>query len=285
MIKKIMKFFIILNFLVVTVIAQAKSPETVPVGNPGNAGDTTGYGMVAYEYRIGKYEVTNAEYCEFLNGVAATDTYELYDVRMGDEYGGIYRYGSDGSFTYSVQSGREKRPVVFVNWLSAIRYCNWLTNGQKNGDTESGCYKIKFGSEVTLPDHKTLVEGTTTSWVMASENEWYKAAYYDPTKSGGAGYWTYAMKGGSAPACNLNSNESSDVGVFASSPSPYGTFDQNGNVWEFNESMVGDKVGLRGGSFWINDNQSYLVSSCRYDVYGAKWPNYGFRIVALGLKK
>ncbi|MEY3895678.1 MAG: hypothetical protein RLZZ214_1197, partial [Verrucomicrobiota bacterium] len=41
--------------------------DYVPVGNAGNAADTTGYGAVSYAYQMGKYEVTNAQYAEFLN--------------------------------------------------------------------------------------------------------------------------------------------------------------------------------------------------------------------------
>lgn len=54
--------------------AGAVSIETVPVGNPGNAG----YAPVGYTYNIGKYEITAGQYTEFLNAVAATDTYGLY---------------------------------------------------------------------------------------------------------------------------------------------------------------------------------------------------------------
>jgi hypothetical protein len=55
--------------------------DTVPVGNPGNAGELSGAGAggfgpdricgtVAYTYSIGKYEVTAGQYTEFLNKVA-----------------------------------------------------------------------------------------------------------------------------------------------------------------------------------------------------------------------
>ena len=64
--------------------AMAVEVETVHVGNPGNAGDRNGYGAVDYEYNIGKYEVTTGQYCEFLNAVAATDTYGVYNTLMGD---------------------------------------------------------------------------------------------------------------------------------------------------------------------------------------------------------
>jgi len=44
-------------------------------------------------------------------------------------------------------------------------------------------------------------------------------------------------------------------------PSTYGTYDQSGNVWEWNEAIIGSSRGLRGGS-WISD-AVYLSSSFR----------------------
>ncbi|MDA1018073.1 MAG: hypothetical protein O3A00_26905, partial [Planctomycetota bacterium] len=105
-----------------------------------------------------------------------------------------------------------------------------------------------------------LAAGKTTQWAIASENEWYKAAYYDPAKQGGAGYWNYPAKSNFATDANLNSNQPSDVGSFASAVSAYGTFDQGGNMWEYNDNRSDGKVGLRGGSFYINDNENYMRS-------------------------
>jgi hypothetical protein len=60
----------------------------VTVGNPGNVADTRyaspGYGAVAYSYNIGKFEVTAGQYTVFLNAVAKTDTYGLYNGHMGN---------------------------------------------------------------------------------------------------------------------------------------------------------------------------------------------------------
>ena len=256
-------------------------PATVPVGNPGNHADGTGYGAVSYRYLIGKYEVTNEEYCAFLNGVASRDPHELYDGRMSGEHGGILRSGSPGSFTYRTKKAGARKPVNFVTWESCARYANWLSNGGGKGDTENGSYQIS-GSSITTPDHAQLAKGKTVKWVIASENEWYKAAYYDPKKKG---YWPYAVAGGNPPSCNINSGGIQAAGSYSSARSPYGTFDQNGNLWEYNESRASGKVGLRGGSYFINDNASYLRSSTRYDVLSAKWPNYGFRVAALGVGK
>ncbi|MAT47875.1 MAG: hypothetical protein CMO35_10675 [Verrucomicrobiaceae bacterium] len=258
-------------------------PVTVVVEDPGNTADITGFGAVPYPYRIGKYEVTNADFCAFLNAAAKRDPHSLYDSRMTGEQGGITRAGSFGDYRYSPKAGWEEKPVSYVTWETCLRYCNWLSNGRGEGSTEKGAYQIEGGS-ISLPDHAALSRGKTTKWTLASENEWYKAAYYDPDKDGSGGYWPYACKGGSAPACNLSSNTIQEVGSYAAA-SAYGTFDQNGNMWEYNEHRAGNKVGLRGGSYFINDNDSYLRSTTRYDVLSAKWPNYGFRVVALGSGK
>ena len=85
----------------------------VPVGNAGNAPDPSPasgpYGAVGYAYNIGKYEVTNAQYADFLNAKGASNSAGIYNATMGHT-GGTYRYGniiqsgSSGSYTYSVSS-------------------------------------------------------------------------------------------------------------------------------------------------------------------------------------
>ena len=70
--------------------ATAVDIDTVPVGNPGNANDPAFggfWGGVGYAYNIGTYEVTLGQYTAFLNGVAATDTYALYNRLMGTDLG------------------------------------------------------------------------------------------------------------------------------------------------------------------------------------------------------
>ena len=93
--------------------AQLPKPsiiEMVRVGNVGNvtdAGNTSEasvYGSVNYEYSIGKYEVSLVQYTRFLNAVAASDTYSLYNPSMATDLNiaGIERSGDDGSYTYAV---------------------------------------------------------------------------------------------------------------------------------------------------------------------------------------
>ncbi len=127
--------------------ADTVNIDTVLVGNLGNAADTTmmidgttGYGSVPYVYRMGKYDVTAAEYCDFLNDVATTaDTYGLYNVAMASTgsagaYGcGIVQTSGSGGYSYSVLSGWGNMPVNYVTWGDAARFCNWLQNGQPVG--------------------------------------------------------------------------------------------------------------------------------------------------------
>jgi len=87
-------------------------PQTVLVGNPGNAPDTSGYGGVPYVFRIGKFEVTNAEYSEFLNSAAKRDPYRLYDRRMSGGHGGIIRSGRSGEYSYETKGDDEANPLA-----------------------------------------------------------------------------------------------------------------------------------------------------------------------------
>jgi formylglycine-generating enzyme required for sulfatase activity len=270
--------------------AQATiSIATVPVGNPGNAADTRyatpGYGSVAYSYNIGKYDVTAGQYTVFLNAVAATDTYGLYNSSMWSDtsYGcQIQRTGASGSYTYSVSPTYANRPVNYVSFWDACRFANWLNNGQQGASTtEYGTYTLTTSGMT----NNTITRNTGATWAVTSEDEWYKAAYYDPNKAGGAGYWLYPTGSqNSITTAMANYNNSvghpTDVGSYAY-PSPYGTYDQGGNVYDLNEaiSLFNNEPyrGVRGGAFFSVDYhlRASVLSSVNptYDGY-----DVGFRV-------
>jgi hypothetical protein len=110
--------------------AAAVTIDWVLVGDPGNAADTAtncyaaDCGSVGYEYSISKYEVTNAQYAEFLNAKAASDPLGLYNPSMGTGFGGITRSGSSGSYSYAPRSGFGSRPVILVSFYDALRFAN-----------------------------------------------------------------------------------------------------------------------------------------------------------------
>lgn len=255
--------------------------DWVPIGDPGNADDTcrTGSvfpvpaqdvpcGAVAYEYSISKYEVTNAQYAEFLNAKAASDPLQLYHPSMGsDVHGGIVRAGSDGSYSYTVKPGFADKPVNFVSAYDAARFTNWLNNGQGSGDTESGAYTLR-GSTPVPSNSNSVLRSPDAKIVLPNHSEWHKAAYYDALS---ATYFVSAAGSGSvltctAPGATPNTGNCfgpnrtqpapgrpatvTDVGAYTGSPSPYGTFDQGGNVAEWADGVGFSSLTLGlGGSF------------------------------------
>ena len=266
------------------------------MGNAGNAADTaTGYGRVDYTYNIGKYEVTAGQYTAFLNAVAGVDTHSLYNADMArTDYGsGITRSGggtSGNPYSFVVAIDFVNRPVNYVSFWDACRFTNWLNNGQGHGDTETGAYTLTSDG-IT---NNTVIRNAGATWAVTSEDEWYKAAYY---KGGGtnAGYWLYPTRSDTFPGRDLadasgnNANYYGDpfpiqtpyyttvAGEFQNSESPYGTFDQGGNVWEWNESIVyGSFRSLRGGSCINGD---YLKSGYSNDDFPwVEGNDFGFRV-------
>ena len=143
--------------------AVASSMSFVEVGdlaNPNDTPDSNGmsFGEVDYWYKISKYETTYAQYAAFLNAVAKSDPYGLFNPGMQQDLllNGINRTGVDGSYSYSVApstgsslltqnlEGSANKPVNYINYLDAIRFANWMHNGETTDptSTESGAYLI-----------------------------------------------------------------------------------------------------------------------------------------------
>ena len=124
--------------------AEVEFPETVAVGNPGNAADATGFGAVAYEYRIGKYEVTNAQYCGFLNAVAKTDTFGRYHPGMAGEYGGITQKRLARQLHLRRQTGHGQQAGELCLVVRRAGLCQLAHQRRRAGGTEAGGYKLTF---------------------------------------------------------------------------------------------------------------------------------------------
>ena len=260
-------------------------PSLVPVGEEANLGDDTNgnRGAVVYEYQMGTYEITNAEYQAFLNAVAKTDSfYRLYNTKMGtDANGGIMRFEQNGNFIYTVKPGFAKKPVNFVNVYNAMRFCNWLHNGaQPNGDTEAGAYRL-LGN---IPsDTVKLRRNASARYFLPTEDEWYKAAFYDPSPTGmpTASFWSYATKSDIASAAmNFGGSYLGPTNIDALPyPSFFKTYGQSGNVAEWTETVVEQFRIVRGGHYSSNAQGVSSLGKLELDPLTTA-ANVGFRVAA-----
>ncbi len=288
--------------------AQAVTIDLVPVGNPGNAPDTRyngiSVGSVAYSYQIGKYEVTAGQYTEFLNAVAKADPNGLYNTVMGDTGGlslgtNIQRTGFSPNFSYTVPADWANRPVNDVSFWDAARFANWLHNGQPTGaqgpgTTEDGAYH-------DVGNQTLFGRNASATFFIPTEDEWYKAAYHDQTAGLAATYFDYPTGTNAEPGRDMNETTNAGnnanyflsdyligspyyrtpVGEFELSDSPYGTFDQGGNVWEWNETkVISPSRGMRGGTFGGPSNILH-ASSRPNNIPTNENGDVGFRVASI----
>lgn len=289
--------------------------DFVTVGDAGNPADANGFGSVDYEYRIGRYEITIEQYCVFLNHVAASDPHRLFREKMTNDSSivAIERLGDDGTYTYrvigEVPAGysntalplKPRRPIGCVSWMSAARFCNWLHNGQGNGSTETGAYALNGVRNLRVPREKDA------RYFLPNEDEWYKAAYYDPAGAAGGGYWKFATLSNENPRrwkalgkaqrdreslefpniANWGSSVDSldtlaPVDIFPNATSAYGCHCMSGNVAEWVEPK-GNATPLQGvmrGGFWW---EGAPLPNSQYRVRGLVEKanrHFGFRIAA-----
>jgi formylglycine-generating enzyme required for sulfatase activity len=334
--------------------------EWVTVGDPGNPNDpltavTTGgqtppvRGAVPYVYSISKYETTIGQYTAFLNAVAKSNPERAFSLwtpdLQGDRIRGIARVTKGGKDVYHVKTlsfnlgdrTSAYLPITCVSYLDAVRFANWLHNGQGEGSTETGAYTISEGqitrasrsggvvTLITAEPHSlnvgdwvqlSSIDGsfyygsaivtartdTTFSYFsgvgddlpeqelpgsmigvsarksdarywVPSENEWYKAAYYDPSPEGPADdYWRYPWRSDSTasghgnyyvvrymatlrPELELYYTYVMDVRAFGAA-SYYGTVSQAGNVEEWTEGDLFSGGPHTRGGWWQKSSES-----------------------------
>lgn len=179
-----------------------KDPEAYPDEAPQHA-------ITLSRYFIGRYPVTGQQFRAFIDQAQHTPE-------------------NDGSLY-----GPPNHPVVWLGWLDALKYCEWLTA------------RLREWAETPEP-LATLLRQEGWCVTLPSEPEWEKAAR-------GADERLY-------PWGNVADNNrgnfggtgimtTSAVGCFPAGVSPYGIEDMSGNVWEWTRSVWGtypypsDRVG------------------------------------------
>ena len=188
----------------------------VTVGDPGAPGDpSAGLGAVTRPFRVGVYEVTNTEYVELLNAVAATDTHGLFDENLmtDSDRGGILQSGSSGNHSYTTKPDFDDKPANGMTWYDAARFVNWLENGRPSGaqgatTTEDGTYDLSLAGGA-------ITRRVGARYFLPTLDEWHKAAYHDPfdpaADAGGTiDWWIYPTRGDTLPL-KADADASGDV--------------------------------------------------------------------------
>lgn len=265
--------------------------DFVTIGNPGNAADTTGSpnpaGSVAYTYRIGTYEISR-------DMVTKANTLGNLGLTLND----LTAYGGNGV----------NRPANGTSWNEAARFVNWLNTSTGSAPA------YKFAIQPGEPGYNTfqdillwapgdpgynannLFRNSLAHYFLPSVDEWYKAAFYDPTNAiyydnpSGSNTAPTAVAGGTAPGTAVYNQPTpsgpADI-TLAGGSSPYGTMGQGGNLFEWEETeydLVNDSSssqrGVRSGCWFSGFLQ--LLDSYRD---GAE-PTYvsdsiGFRVASI----
>jgi hypothetical protein len=179
-------------------------------------------------------------------------------------------------------------PAANITWFQAAAFVNYL-------DTSAGyspAYNLIYtNGNYTMslwqswqPGYNSLNQfrNSLAEYFLPSVDEWYKAAFYDPKKNGGAGgYWLYSTGSNTVPTA-VASGTNTGTAVYnqsigqgpasvyqAGGLSPYGTMGQGGNVFQqletsaYGASNTNPTYGRAApGDFW--DGPSSLLQSSAF---------------------
>jgi hypothetical protein len=175
-------------------------------------------GSVGYSYGSGELEVTVSQWVAFLNTVdpKGTDPHNLYDSAESSSswprYGQI-NFSSKGrqGFHYRVAYPEwADKPYGAASFLRAARFVNSLTNGKvlsRRASRGRGfsfvTYKVRLSRQTERGMYDLAHQKRTGAtralkrgFVVPSQNEWIKSAYYDPKGGGTLSYWKYPTNPG-----------------------------------------------------------------------------------------
>ena len=213
---------------------------------------------------MGKYETTNAQYCQFLNAALASGditvsgsiVYGASGSNSGEDYNGELYYDlagwgwTDNGYTnggaarihyiggvFSVDPNFENHPVTWVNWYGAPAFCNYY-----------GC---------RLP----------TEW------EWQAVADYDGSYNYGCG--TDINNIIANYENSIHPDGATVVGAFGTYG--YGMCDMAGNVWEWTSSIYSGSGVIRG-CCWGNLDGLCTVSYMSPSNPVSAYYSMGFRV-------
>jgi formylglycine-generating enzyme required for sulfatase activity len=194
------------------------------------------------------------------------------------------------------------QPAANISWYEAAAFVNWLNTSTGNQAaynlTFSGSWSMTLWSsgDAWQAGGENLYRNKNAFYFLPSENEWYKAAYFNP---GGSNYFLYPTASDTAPT-PVASGTNAGTAVYArpsfqppagvdvaGALSPYGTMGQAGNIFEWNESGFDGSNSssseirvFRGGS-WGDVGRDLRSSERIGDGPGLEGDFLGFRVASV----
>lgn len=203
----------------------------VHVGDKGNVSDqlyahtnnpdNLQFGAVSYNYWIGEFALSIAQWRAFYSDTES---------------------GKTGSFATNYNYwGADQAPATNISWNNVAQYCNWLTTGK----ADEGVYEIVNGEVAGI--NRGFRNDAGIAYVIPTENEWYKAAYYK-AGSTDAGYWLYATQ-----------QASGDPPLVLGWDGEVGSWIGSGSWTGADGTMNNDEgaVYLRSASRWPGDRENF----------------------------
>ena len=254
------------------------SIEFVKIGSPGNSpdnmGSPLGCGSVGYEYEIGKYEISE-------DMIAKFNASQSLQIEMGNR--------------------GPNKPATMVTWNNAARFVNWLNT------STGGFNAYKFttggaGDNISLWTPEDLLDydpnnfyrSKRARYVLPSNDEWYKAAYYNPNDS-----LYYMFPGMNISPTPVRSGTADRSAVYcqtyfgtgpadvtqAGGLSPFGVMAMAGNVVEWvetaydlrNDSALEFRT-YRGGAWFSTPEETAKTNRSFNRTTGGGGGETGFRV-------
>ncbi len=252
--------------------------DMVLIDNPGNADDSTGYGGVSYKYRMSATQITVGDWVAFLNAIGATEANDLGLGSMTTSHPDCDNGWCASAFAYNGSAWEvtafnangmnlsaadaEKLPIDWLSLNNVARYLNWLATGSIDTGaftfTDNGALKgnwpiVTFNDKFPGPR-------------LPSEDELYKAMYFDKSTNGYNDYPTTSVNGSgepilatSDPNTGLHSANtggaligSNGGGVYAKirqeEGNPWGVYDVGGNRHESTLNPADTSVSIYRGA-------------------------------------
>jgi len=208
---------------------------------------------------MGKYEITNGQYCEYLNSAIGSGSIYVtngkvygtgndrvyFDTSTSSSYSQIEYNGS--IFSVRTKGGRDMSndPVVMVNWYGAFAYCNWRS--QQEGREQ--CYDLATATFICDFSKKGYRLPTEAEWEYAARGglSGKRFPLGDTITHSQANYRSSSLYSYDiSPTRDFHPTWDDDgiypytspVGSFA--PNGFGLYDVTGNVWEWCNDWYSD---------------------------------------------